>query len=62
MCMACDDQAMFFRAWLQDAAARGVMPEGVTAEDFTAFGLAMPAQLAAKQEPARNAFACDSPE
>jgi hypothetical protein len=63
MCMACDDQAMFYRAWLQDAAARGVIPEGITAEDFETYGLKVPDALARKPDAApANAFACDSPE
>ncbi len=59
--MACDEQAMFYRSWLQDAAARGVIPEGVAAEDYEAFGLLVPESLR-KPAPAPNPFSCDSPE
>lgn len=62
MCMACDEQAMFYRAYLMDAVARGVIPEGFIAEDFEALGLPVPEQLREKQPAPANAFSCDTPE
>ena len=62
MCMACDEQAMFYRAYLMDAVARGVIPEGFIAEDFEALGLQVPEQLREKQPAPAKAFACDTPE
>lgn len=61
MCMACDEQAMFYRAYLMDAVARGVIPEGFIAEDFEALGLPVPDEL---RKPAQraNPFTCDTPE
>jgi hypothetical protein len=61
MCLACDEQAMFYRAYLQDAVARGVMPEGFIADDFEALGLAVPEQLRKSEAPGRK-FTCDAPE
>jgi hypothetical protein len=60
--MACDEQAMFYRAYLMDAVARGVIPEGFIAEDFEALGLAVPEQLREKQPALANPFSCDTPE
>jgi hypothetical protein len=60
--MACDEQAMFYRAYLMDAVARGVIPEGFIAEDFEALGLPVPEQLREKQPASANAFSCDTPE
>ena len=62
MCMACDEQAMFYRAFLQDAVARGVIPDGFIAEDFEALGLPVPEQLRNAEPAPSNAFACDTPE
>ncbi len=62
MCMACDEQAMFYRAYLQESVARGVIPEGFIAEDFEALGLAVPEQLRKPKPTPANAFVCDTPE
>lgn len=60
--MACDEQAMFYRAYLMDAVARGVIPEGFIAEDFEALGLPVPEQLRKPKSAPANVFACDTPE
>ena len=67
MCLACEEQEFFFRAWCADFLARGEMPPGVTAEDLEALGLPQPAAggagrpTAARVTPgAANAFTCDS--
>jgi hypothetical protein len=52
---------MFYRAYLQEAVARGVIPEGFIAEDFEALGLPVPEQLRKAAAPASK-FACDAPE
>lgn len=62
MCLACEDQAVFYRAYLQDAVARGVIPEGFIAEDFKALGLPVPEQLRTPASSPKNPFACDAPE
>ena len=62
MCMACDEQAMFYRAYLQDSVARGVIPEGFVAEDFEALGLEVPEQLRKPVVAPANKFVCDTPE
>ena len=70
MCLACEEQEYFFRLWCADFVAKGEMPPGVTVEDLEALGLPPPKPAAggsepkelAKQAPAANAFACDSPD
>jgi hypothetical protein len=66
MCLACEEDAYFFRLWCADFLARGEMPPGVTQEDLQAMGLALPD--AAKTTPSSadagasaSAFSCDSP-
>jgi hypothetical protein len=62
--MACDEQAMMYRSWLQDATARGVIPEGIAAEDYEALGLLVPEQLRPAQPASAPApaFSCDPAE
>jgi len=70
MCLACEEQAYFFRLWCADFLARGEIPPGLTVEDLQALGLPLPKPAASggKQElpkrpaSAANAFACDSPD
>jgi hypothetical protein len=68
MCLACEEQEYFFRAWCADFLARGEMPPGVTAEDLAALGLPQPTAEGAGQPAPRitpaapNAFTCDSGE
>lgn len=67
MCLACEEEAYFFRLWCGDFLSRGEMPPGVTEEELQAMGLPLP-DTAAKAKPSAstakmpaNAFACDSP-
>jgi len=68
MCLACEEQEFFFRAWCADFLARGEMPPGMTAEDLEALGLTLPATTSAGKPAAHaasanaNAFTCDSPD
>ena len=64
MCLACEEEAMFFRYQLELAVARGEIPEGFEPADFEAAGLPVPGRgqgAAVKHAPA-NPFACDSPD
>jgi hypothetical protein len=63
MCWACEEQDLLFRYELELAVARGVIPEGFTAEDFQAAGLPVPGKPVAKSpfKPA-SAFVCDTPD
>jgi hypothetical protein len=64
MCLACEEEAMFFRYQLELAVARDEMPEGFEPADFEAAGLPVPsrrAQSNPRVAPA-NAFTCDSPD
>ena len=42
MCLACEEQAYFFRLWCADFLARGEIPPGLTVEDLQALGLPPP--------------------
>jgi hypothetical protein len=42
MCLACEEQAYFFRLWCVDFLARGEIPPGLTLEDLQALGLPLP--------------------
>ena len=64
MCWACEEQDLLFRYELELAVARGVIPEGFTAEDFEAAGLPVPGQKPAAKTPFKSAsaFVCDTPD
>ena len=56
-----------YRYELEMAVARDVMPEGFTAADFEAAGLAVPGKSQVPPEPAKgakpaNPFVCDTPD
>jgi len=64
MCLACEEEAMFWRYQLEIAVERGEIPEGFEPADFEAAGLPVPARRApsaARPGPA-SAFSCDSPD
>jgi hypothetical protein len=69
MCLACEEQEYFFRAWVAGLLARGEMPPGMTAEDVQAMGFTPPNSTqgtdpAPASPPVRraDAFACDTPD
>jgi hypothetical protein len=62
MCLACEEEAMFFRYQLELAVARDEMPEGFEPEDFEAAGLPVPSRRQAAQSRPANPFTCDSPD
>jgi hypothetical protein len=66
MCWACEEQDLLFRYELELAVARGVIPDGFTAEDFEAAGLPVPGQKkeATAKTPLKpaGAFVCDTPD
>ena len=74
MCLACEEQEYFFRAWCADFLARGEMPPGVTTDDLHAMDLPLPKPAAGgpaqvtgvtrqqRTEPSAAAFSCDSPD
>jgi hypothetical protein len=68
MCLACEEQEMMFRYFVEQALANGEIPEGLTVEDIESMGYTAPPALkaAAAQSPATpkraNAFVCDSPD
>jgi hypothetical protein len=64
MCLACEEEAMFWRYQLEIAVERGEIPEGFEPADFEAAGLPVPPRRAppiVRPKPA-NAFTCDSPD
>jgi hypothetical protein len=65
MCLACEEEELFYRYQLELAVERGVIPEGFTAEDFEAAGLPVPGRrkTAPAKPPKRGAsiFTCDAP-
>jgi hypothetical protein len=62
MCLACEEEAMFFRYQLELAVERGEIPEGFEPADFEAAGLPVPARRASSSVSAANGFICDSPD
>jgi len=64
MCLACEEDALFFRYQLELAVARGEIPEGFEPADFEAAGLPVPGRRQAATAPATpaNPFSCDSPD
>jgi hypothetical protein len=69
MCLACEEQEMLFRYYIERALAAGAMPEGVTVEELEAMGYERPPGVkksaASKSSPTlapANAFVCDSPD
>jgi hypothetical protein len=64
MCLACEEEAMFFRYQLEIAVERGEIPEGFEPADFEAAGLPIPPRRASsvKRVSAASAFTCDSPD
>ena len=64
MCLACEEEAMFWRYQLEIAVERGEIPEGFEPADFEAAGLPVPGRRAsstARPNPG-SAFTCDSPD
>jgi hypothetical protein len=74
--MACEEADMYYRWQLVEQIAKGVMPEGLTADDLTRLGLPQPGEIETTQEPdgtviyrqkapskpaKTSAFVCDSP-
>ena len=51
MCMACEEADMYYRWQLVEQIAKGVMPEGLTADDLTRLGLPQPGEIETTQEP-----------
>ena len=62
MCLACEEDAMFFRYQLELAVARGEIPEGFEPADFEAAGLPVPGRPQPVAGASGNAFTCDSPD
>jgi hypothetical protein len=63
MCWACEEQDLLFRYELELAVARGVIPDGFTAEDFEAAGLPVPGRKQTKTPfKSASAFVCDTPD
>jgi hypothetical protein len=62
MCLACEEEAMFFRYQLEIAVERGEIPEGFEPADFEAAGLPIPKRRAATTASAASPFICDSPD
>jgi hypothetical protein len=66
MCLACEEQEMMFRYFVEQALANGEIPEGLTVEDIESMGYTAPPALKAAESPAAskraNAFVCDSPD
>ena len=62
MCLACEEEAMFWRYQLELAVERGEIPEGFEPADFEAAGLPVPARRAAAPVSAARGFTCDSPD
>ena len=73
MCLACEEQAMFYRQYFGAMLKRGVMPEGIDPADLEDLGLEIPPELkfalsskgAAMPKPckqAANPFNCDNPD
>jgi hypothetical protein len=68
MCLACEEQEMMFRYFVEQALAAGEIPEGLTVEDLRMMGYEPPAGTpqAASESPAAprraNTFVCDSPD
>ena len=64
MCLACEEDAIFFRYQLELAVARGEIPEGFEPADFEAHGLPVPGRAKSTAAPVApaNPFICDSPD
>jgi hypothetical protein len=69
MCLACEEQEMMFRYFVEQALAAGEISEGLTVEDLRMMGYELPpgTQPATTAEapaaPKRaSAFVCDSPD
>jgi hypothetical protein len=75
MCMACEQQADFYREYFGAMLKRGVMPEGIDPADLEDLGLEIPpelmfalgrksapARMPEPQKPAANPFNCDNPD
>jgi hypothetical protein len=64
MCLACEEEALFWRYQLEIAVERGEIPEGFEPEDFEAAGLPVPPRRAAAavRPTSANTFSCDSPD
>lgn len=61
MCLACEEEAAFWRYQIELAVERGEIPQGFEPADFLAFGLPVPPRRAPAKASA-DAFTCDSPE
>lgn len=64
MCLACEEDALWWRYQLEVAVANGEIPPGFAPEDFEAAGLPVPPKRAAVEAPAKpaNPFVCDAPD
>ena len=69
MCLACEEEAMFWRYQLEIAVERGEIPEGFEPADFEAAGLPVPGRHASARRASStalpnpgSAFTCDSPD
>jgi hypothetical protein len=62
MCLACEEEALFFRYQLELAVAHDEIPDGFEPADFEAAGLPVPSRRQAAQPLAANPFSCDSPD
>jgi len=51
MCLACEEEAMFWRYQLEIAVERGEIPEGFEPADFEAAGLPVPGRRAPSTAP-----------
>jgi hypothetical protein len=51
MCLACEEEQMFYRWRLVEQIAKGEMPEGLTADDLTLMGLPQPGEIETTYEP-----------
>jgi hypothetical protein len=51
MCLACDEANYFYRFYLVEQIAKGVMPEGHTAESLREMGLPLPGEIETEVQP-----------
>jgi hypothetical protein len=51
MCLACDEFDYFYRFYLVEQIAKGVIPEGHTEESLRELGLPLPGEIEAETQP-----------
>ena len=51
MCLACEEADYFYRFYLVEQIAKGVMPEGYTAESLRDMGLPLPGEIETEVQP-----------